>query len=193
MIYLYWYLGIGVAVSVLLLCWNHLTKKDDSKSIPDLLATTNPNNKKTIYQFFGKVINFMIVAIVSGLLWPLITYMAIYNSVIKKTESASNPCNKFAVEQAHLLEHLSMQDIENREFVFDPLGAVPNLPFGHLNAAWKKFIENLAGNDEIWSFSAQSENYGQKEFIEGYVLTKNGNPWPYFVTASKYLPQMSQK
>jgi len=96
---------------------------------------------------------------------------------------------EFAVEKAHLQERLSVQDIENREFVFDPLGAVPNLPFGHLNVAWKKFIEDCTENDELWSFSAQWKNYGENELREGYVLIKNDSLWPYFITASRYLPE----
>lgn len=36
----------------------------------------------------------------------------------------------------HLLERLSVQQIELREQVDDPLHAVPPLPFGHLKAPW---------------------------------------------------------
>ena len=37
----------------------------------------------------------------------------------------------------------AVPQIEAREAVEDPLGAVPNLRFGHLNSALKTFIEGV--------------------------------------------------
>ncbi|WVM93015.1 hypothetical protein ULG90_02285 [Halopseudomonas pachastrellae] len=47
---------------------------------------------------------------------------------------------EFAVTEDHLLESLTVAEIEARERVADPLGAVPDLPFGHLNTAWQEFL-----------------------------------------------------
>jgi hypothetical protein len=53
---------------------------------------------------------------------------------------------QFAVQPGDLLELLSVEEIEQREQVFDPLGAVAELPFGHLNDAW---IPETSSRDEI--------------------------------------------
>lgn len=50
---------------------------------------------------------------------------------------------------------MSLADIAQRELVYDPLGAAPQVPFGHAHATWKKFTESLQPVDEIWRFSAQ--------------------------------------
>ena len=84
---------------------------------------------------------------------------------------------EFAVESKHLQERLSVQEIEQREIVDDPLKAVPGLPFGHLHQAWAKFLADLPEEAEVWSFSAQWENrWGQKELREGYVAMRDGSP-----------------
>ena len=53
------------------------------------------------------------------------------------------------MERAHLQERLTVMQIEAREVVADPLGAVSDLPFGHLNAAWKTFVEEVGADDEL--------------------------------------------
>jgi hypothetical protein len=44
-------------------------------------------------------------------------------------------------------------DVEITSHIVDPLGCVPTLPFGHLNAGWVKFLSDMTDEaDEIWSF-----------------------------------------
>lgn len=93
---------------------------------------------------------------------------------------------KFAVKRAHLQERLTVLQIEAREAVDDPLRAVPNLPFGHLNAAWKTFIAGIAAADELWSFTANCETaWGRKEIRSGYVVVRSGVPASCFLTMLK--------
>jgi hypothetical protein len=93
---------------------------------------------------------------------------------------------EFAVEREHLLERLSIQQIERREIVTDPLGAVPQLPFGHLNATWLRFLKSLTDNAEIWSFSALwRKRWGGEELRCGYVAVSQGLPGNYLLTMRK--------
>lgn len=83
-----------------------------------------------------------------------------------------------------------MQEIEARELVEDPLGAVPNLPFGHLNATWLRFLEGRSDSDELWSFTASWQTiWDQKELRSGYVLVQNGIPGAHFLTFCKELQE----
>ena len=96
---------------------------------------------------------------------------------------------KFAVEPQHLLERLTLEDVEMREIVTDPLQAAPELPFGHLHAAWKEFLKGQAEGCELWSFSAHWQTiWGRNELRSGYVLVENGAPGAYFLTVLKDLP-----
>lgn len=90
---------------------------------------------------------------------------------------------EFAVKRAHLQEPLTVAQIEAREAVEDPLRAVPNVPFGHLNTAWKTFIAGVAAGDELWSFTARWEMaWGGTEIRSGYVIVRGGVPGGFFLT-----------
>ena len=93
---------------------------------------------------------------------------------------------EFAVELGHLHEALTVPQIEVREVVADPMGAVPTLPFGHLNAAWKTFLEGVRVNDELWSFAAPWQTtWGRKEIRTGYVVLRGGAPASHFLTVRR--------
>jgi hypothetical protein len=40
----------------------------------------------------------------------------------------------------YLVRKVSLIEAEQENSISDPLGLTPNLPFGHLNAAWGKFL-----------------------------------------------------
>jgi hypothetical protein len=124
------------------------------------------------------------VAIV--VVWPVAIYMKGKEVFSKKGSSALQEEREFAVERAHLHEPLTVPQIEAREVVEDPLGAVPNLPFGHLNEAWKTFIEGVAADEELWSFTAPWQTtWGRKEIRTGYVVVHGGSPAKHFLTMWK--------
>jgi hypothetical protein len=84
---------------------------------------------------------------------------------------------------------VSVEEVEALETVLDPLGAAPNVPFGHLNAAWRAFIEGGTECDELWSFSADWQTaWGNRERRAGYVRVRAGEPGDYFLTMWKDLP-----
>lgn len=89
----------------------------------------------------------------------------------------------FVVKPAHLRECLTLEQIEQREIVEDPLHAVPPLPFGHLHGAWREFLARRPEDSELWFFSAQWETaWGAKELRQGYVAVQGGRPDGFFLT-----------
>ena len=93
---------------------------------------------------------------------------------------------KFAVTEGDLLEKLSIPEIEARERIVDPMGAVPNLPFGHLNAAWLKFKTAMEPHDSLSSFSARwLPGWGREEILVGYVIVSGDRIGAHFLTARK--------
>ena len=69
--------------------------------------------------------------------WPFMGCSRVKELVARKNETEHLQDLVFVVERTHLLERLAVEEVEVRETVFDPLGAAPNLPFGHLHVAWR--------------------------------------------------------
>jgi len=189
-IYVYWYLGIGVAVLAVVYGAHRLTKEKESESLRDLLEAVNPDRKKLSYRILNNVVAPVLAAILVVAVWPVAVYMKIKEMLKKKDGGDAEEEREFAVERQHLLERLTVQEVEKREVVTDPLKAAPELPFGHLNAAWKEFLNGQGDSGELWSFSARWQTtWGRKEIRSGYVMVQNGAPGAHFLTVWKDLPE----
>ncbi len=183
MIYLYWYLGVGAAVLAIVFGAHRLTKAHESESVRKLLDAVNPEREKLSYRILNNCVAPALAAVAIVVVWPVVICMKGKEVFSKKGSSAVQEEREFAVERAHLHEPLTVAQIEAREVVEDPLGAVPTLPFGHLNAAWKTFVDGVAGDEELWSFTAPWQTtWGRKEIRTGYVVVRGGSPAKHFLT-----------
>lgn len=75
--------------------------------------------------------------------------------------------------------------MEAREFVHDPRGGVPTLPFGHLNAAWCRFADALPPGTKFCAFKAPPDAHGYpRAQREGYAaIDRLGRVGAYFVVS----------
>ena len=186
MIYLYWWIAIGVVTLIVVLGSHLLTKKKESDSLRDLLDAANPDRTKASYRLLNNIVAPALGSVFIVIAWPVAIYLKAKELFPGRNGGSSDAEREFAVESKHLQERLSVQEIEQREIVDDPLKAVPGLPFGHLHHAWAKFLADLHEEAEVWSFSAQWTNrWGQKELLEGYVAVHSGEPGNYLVTLRK--------
>ncbi|WP_432721272.1 hypothetical protein R0381_002587 [Jeongeupia wiesaeckerbachi] len=186
MIYLYCYLGTGVVVLALVFGTRGQTKENESGSPGDFLGAANPHRKKRWYRILSNVVALSLTTAVGVVVWPVLIYLKAKEVFGKKSAFAFNEEPKFVVERGHLQERLTVLQIEAREVVADPLGAVSNLPFGHLNAAWKNFIEGIGAGDDLWSFTAcWQTSWGRNEVRAGYVVVREGVPASHFLTMWK--------
>lgn len=193
MIYLYWYLGIGVVVLAVVYGAHHMTKGKESESIRDLLEAVNPDRKKLSYRILNNFVAPVLAAIAVVAVWPVAVFMKAKELFQKKESYVSPEEREFVVEREHLLERLTVQEIERREVVADPLKAAPELPFGHLNAAWQDFLKGHADGAELWSFSARWQTtWGRKELRCGYVVLHDGVPGTHFLTVWKDVSEESE-
>lgn len=189
MIYIYWYLGIGAIVLSVVYGVHHLTRKKDPDSLRDLLEAVNPNRKKLSYRILNKIVAPFLAAIFVLAVWPVPIYMKLKEMRQKKESYVPTEDREFAVEREHLLERLTVQEIERREVVTDPLNAAPQLAFGHLHAAWREFLQAIADGSELWSFSAHWQTtWGRKELRCGYAAVQDGVPGAHFLTVLKDVP-----
>lgn len=185
MIYLYWYLGIGAVVLILMVAYHKLTKKNDN-SLSDMLAELRPERKKLWYQLLNNVLGPALVGTLIVPFWPVLVFVRVKELFFD--EPARDPFNEppFVVTRGDLQTQLSISEIEQREMVFDPLEAAPNLPFGHLNAAWKQFCESLEPDDSLWSFAAHwTTSWGRKDFRQGYAIVRGEEIGCHFITVWK--------
>jgi len=188
-IYLYWYLGIGIAVLAVVYGAHRLTKEKESESLRELLEAVNPDRKKLSYRILNNIVAPVLAAILVIAVWPVAVYMKAKEMFNKMDGAKVEEEREFAVERQHLLERLTVQEVEMREIVTDPLQAAPELPFGHIHAAWKEFLKGHAEGGELWSFSARWQtSWGRKELRSGYVLVENGSPGAHFLTVWKDIP-----
>ena len=81
----------------------------------------------------------------------------------------------FPVQVSDLIRKVEVWEIENREVIFDPLDAVPNLPFGHLNSRWRQLTQS-AIDAEWWAYKGihMESADGQVRTIPAGYVTKRG-------------------
>jgi len=116
--------------------------------------------------------------------WPYVIWLKIAQKWFTNPPIEEKP---FSVSHDDLREHLSFEEIEAAERVSDPLGAVPDLPFGHLHGAWERLKGNPAPGDEVWTFSARWVNWSSKYLCSGYVIVNDGEIGAFWVTDRKSL------
>lgn len=186
MIYLYWYLGIGLAVCAVVFCVGRLTKNHRPKSPRDLLDAPDPDRKMLAH----RIVNGAALLALGVAIWPAVQYFAGLEAFGNERDWTLDEEPEFGVESGHMQERLTAHQIEAREMVADPFGAVPSVPFGHLNSAWKTFVGTVAESDEIWSFSAPWQTRrGPKEIRAGYVIVHDGAPAAHLLTMWKRLEE----
>ena len=188
MIYLAWYLGIGVVLLAAMLIAHALKKKDESPFLQDMLDAALPERKTLRYRILNNLVAPALAGIFVLAAWPVAMLLLIKELLQDRIAAAAAEEREFAVRQGELLERMTIPEIEQREKVIDPLGAVPDLPFGHLHAAWALFLQEIGPDDALWSFtSTWTADWGHKELRSGYVLVRGNVPGPYFLTLRKNL------
>jgi len=115
-------------------------------------------------------------------LWPLVVLMILTTLFLPKRKY--EPEQPFGVELGHLIACLDITEIERRERVSDPLGAVPDLPFGHLHEAWQAFLAKRSPGQRIWSFDATGIQWGTAWRKAGYVLVGDQGIADHFIVLS---------
>lgn len=166
-IYLYLYLLIGVILVATLYSYHN------SVSIMDLINLI-VCFKKNIYKLGHKKIftDFILFSFMI-LLWPLLVILKIHSSYEDLKYKQKTKEEKFQLKNTDLDQKIDRVDIEKQEMVYDPLCAVPDCPFGHLNGAWLNFCEQLEDGVEFWTFDVIWDSpWGTKERYAGYAAVK---------------------
>lgn len=190
MIYFYWYLAIGVVVLLVVFMSHRISKASQTDFKTALRYAIYPEQKTLGHRILKNMVVPVLASVALAIVWPIILYMKGEEIITKKTESARAKENEFAVKLADMLQQMTVKEIEKLERVHDPMGAVPDLPFGHINSAWERFRDGLDPQDAIWTFSTNwTSPWGRKELRAGYVAVRAEAVGAYFLTTRKRIDE----
>jgi hypothetical protein len=88
------------------------------------------------------------------LIWPVSMAIVIYLLYEHRRVEhwVPNPEDAFTCHRKHLVARLTPEAAELLAPIVDPLGRVPDVPFGHLNGGWRALLADQQDGDELWSF-----------------------------------------
>ena len=185
-VYLYAYLAAGLVVWLALLMENRRSGSARLSKPSAFMDALHPERKTRRYRILSGLVAPVLSAAAMVLLWPIGLLVQLQYKAEQRARVRREEADTFKLRPADLLERLSLADIAQREMVHDPLGAAPQVPFGHAHAAWQKFTEALQPGDEIWRFSAQRTlSWGPQEHRRGYAIQRKGQVGAHFITTRK--------
>ena len=185
-VYLYAYLAAGLVVWLALLMENRRSGSARLSKPSAFMDALHPERKTRRYRILSGLVAPVLSAAAMVLLWPIGLLVQLQYKAEQRARARREEADTFKLKATDLVERMSLADIAQREMVHDPLGAAPQVPFGHAHAAWQKFTEALQPGDEIWRFSAhRTLSWGPQEHRRGYAIQRNGQVGAYFMTACK--------
>jgi hypothetical protein len=96
----------------------------------------------------------VLILLAMYLIWPGSVCIVIYLLYDDRNFETRlpNPEDAFTCHRKHLISRATPEAAELLARIVDPLGRVPDLPFGHLNGGWLKLLAAIQDGDELWSF-----------------------------------------
>jgi hypothetical protein len=188
---LYWfgiYLATGVAALFTMRLLVSITEAPDQPSqwVKDVVQMVrevkhNANNWK-------KHLEKLIFLPLMLLLWPVAIVIVLFE-IFRQDRWKPDPEAAFTCRRQHLVQVVTPEAAQAEAKVFDPLGRVPDLPFGHLTAGWCALLAGKQEMDELWYFEVpgnEPEPDDQQWPVpqgarRGYALVRSGEVRADFV------------
>ena len=191
------YLVLGV-LTLVIICvahlWQHRHDLPQGQILTWLMEEQHPERKRLWYRIRAWVIAPVLVVLSVVFFWPVVWWMKCAELLNDRRAAQEREEAVFKVKAQHLLERLTAEEIESREMVYDPLNAVPNLPFGHLNEVWAQLKAAKQTKDELWSFAATwLGDDDTPELRKGYVLWRRRKPLGHILKMSNKMDFVSAK
>jgi hypothetical protein len=176
MTWLWLYLGAGLVYCLGVLIWNRTRRKSAIS-----LALENINRPmKWSDQLLERFIAPLLGVTLFVLGWPLVIWYMYKGKRDEEREAQRKKDALFRVLPHDLRSPTTIEDVESANYVSDPLGAIPDLPFGHLNAVWADFLARRPADAELWHFACDWQSEWRTVFKrQGYVWVSGEklNPW----------------
>jgi hypothetical protein len=158
----------------------------DQQSFLALLAEMDPKTRTRWYRFRELVLAPILTVLSMVLLWPLAWKLSVGYWLQARRQERDRLASIFKVQPQHRTERLTIEQIEVRELVEDPLRAVPSLPFGHLHPQWAELKASLQPGDELWAFATPwPGDLGLTLELAGYVRSRRRKPLAHILTVRR--------
>jgi hypothetical protein len=178
LLYLQIYFGVGLVVCLAVVISHLWMKRRQASSLTDALKSLNPSRQRFWYRVLEDVVVPGLAFILVWLVWPAAIGFKFFEMYQKKDAAANSErlakAKVFVLKEEALLREMTVTEIEQANMVIDPLGAAPNLPFGHLHAVWVEFRDGLGVGETVHLFESVGPNAFRKQLIWGYAVCKAG-------------------
>jgi len=193
MVYLYAYLATGGIVCLMMVLLHRRSAHTRLVMQSDFLDTLHPKRKTKRYRILSQQVVPLLAGIAMVLGWPVGLVMQAKDMADRFAQARREKISVFTVKRADLRQRMSVAEIEQCEFVLDPLGATPDLPFGHAHAVWEKFLQGMAPGDQLWRFDSQwTPSWGPTEQRRGYAIKRRFQVVAFFTAQRKRLSTSDQ-
>jgi hypothetical protein len=183
--YLLLYITPGALMAGYLLCKTLLEKPSDfAKSLTKMMG-----KEETLLDKLKEagVYSIGLVCVLFG--WPGFVIWFIKEKRNDAVQQKFYNAPDFNCLPEYLITEVNPVDAEITSYVIDPLGAVPALPFGHLNTGWVNFLADMTDDrDQMWSFYVPKGSKCGKHYrpassdIRGYAKVREGKVLGEFIT-----------
>ena len=181
--YLIGYLGVGILALIAVFVQHRSSSDSGLLFSTKSILEANPEKNKAWLIFASTVLAPVIAVLFIVVLWPLLVAMFIQDRRLTQERRNFENHPNFGVQHKDLISKLERAEIERNERVVDPMHAVPDVPFGHLNSAWKAFEQTITEGDELWSFRSHWVNrWKEIELHAGYVRVHGQDIKGHFLT-----------
>jgi len=157
--YLDWflvYLALGVACFLFLRLAVYIFHRKESPSVwvQEVMAVFE--KEKTTWDRIKKILLWVGTLAMFCLIWPLAILIALHAVIFEKqTPYYRSDEPRFKCQKESLIKQVEPLEIEDASYVTDPLGRVPNVPYGHLHQGWINLLAQLEPTDQLWSFKTK--------------------------------------
>lgn len=86
MIYLYWYLGVGAVILVIMYAAHKWNSRSESDGLKDILDAMNPERKRLSYRIINNCLVPVLAAVLVLFVWPVAIYMKIKDTLNEQGE-----------------------------------------------------------------------------------------------------------
>jgi hypothetical protein len=164
------YFGIGVITLPLLRLLVYIFHRKEQPSAWFTEVSAALAKERTLKEKLKKSLNWFGLLLTFCLAWPVVILVAAHALFVEKTEFRSSSDEpRFTCQKDSLIKQVDPLVVESSSYVTDPLGRVPNLPFGHLHQGWIGLLAQLEHADELWMFKTKgwsSKESGSPKYLQ---------------------------
>jgi hypothetical protein len=118
-------------------------------------------------------------AVLLTLFWPLIVTAVLLDEKFNVADRVAGWSDSpWQCKREHLTGSVEVQGAESIDKVIDPLHRVPDIPFGHLNAAWLAFLAQRKFGYRLHSFAIPDKS---GVAMRGYAWVRLGTVKAEFI------------